>query len=54
MFLLHATGKISVKNAKRFDKKMAIFVDYAVFFRTIDGLLRYCLLKNSDKNGLPY
>jgi hypothetical protein len=38
---LRAIGKISVKNAKRFDKKMAFFVHFAPFFRTIDGLLRY-------------
>ena len=46
------------KNAKRFDKKMAFFVDFALFFRTIDGLLRYGTirygtLENSDKNVLP-
>ena len=33
--------------------KMAFFVDFALFFRTIDGLLRYGALENSDKNGLP-
>jgi hypothetical protein len=38
--------------------KMAFFVDFALFFRTIDGLLRngtvrYGTLENSDKNGLP-
>jgi hypothetical protein len=38
---LRAFGKISVKNTKRFDKNIAFFVDIAVFFRTIDGLLRY-------------
>ena len=42
---------------------MAFFVDFALFFRTIDGLLRYgtvrCgtvrygALKNSDKFALP-
>jgi hypothetical protein len=30
---------------------MAFFVDFALFFRTIDGLLRYGALENSDKNG---
>ena len=33
--------------------KIAFFVEIAVFFRTIDGLLRYGTLENSDKNGLP-
>jgi hypothetical protein len=56
--MLRAIGKISVKIAKRFDKKMAFFVDFALFFRTIDDLLRcgtigYGMLENSDKNGLP-
>ena len=32
---------------------MAFFVDFALFFRTIDSLLRYGALENSDKNGLP-
>ena len=47
---------------------MVVFVDIALFFRTIDGLLqygtvrydrvrygtiRYGTLENSDKNGLP-
>jgi hypothetical protein len=31
---------------------MAFFVDFALFFRTIDGLLRYGTLNNSDKNVL--
>jgi hypothetical protein len=38
--------------------KMAFFVDFALFLRTIDGLLRYGTvryetLENWDKNGLP-
>ena len=33
--------------------KMAFFVDFAVFLRTIDGLLRYGTVKNSDKFALP-
>jgi hypothetical protein len=42
---------------------MAFFVDFALFFRTIDGMLRYGTvqygalgygtLENSDKNGFP-
>ncbi len=32
--------------------KIAFFVEIAVFFRTIDGQLRYGTLENSDKNGL--
>jgi hypothetical protein len=31
---------------------MGFFVDFALFFRTIDGLLRYGTLENTDKNGL--
>jgi hypothetical protein len=30
---------------------MAFFVDFAVFFKTIDGVLQYGALKNSDKFG---
>jgi hypothetical protein len=37
---------------------MAFFVEFALFFRTIDGMLRYDrvrygTLENSDKHGLP-
>jgi hypothetical protein len=32
---------------------MAFFVDFALFFRTIDGLVRYGTLEKLDKNGLP-
>jgi hypothetical protein len=56
-------GKIGVKNAKRFDKKWRFLLIFSLFFRTIDGLLRYGTvrygtlgygaLENSDKNGLP-
>jgi hypothetical protein len=34
---LRAIGKISVTNAKRFDKKWR----FSLILRTIDGLLRY-------------
>jgi hypothetical protein len=33
--------------------KTAFFVDFALFFRTIDSLLRYGALENLDKNGHP-
>jgi hypothetical protein len=45
---------------KTFQYKMAFLVDFALFFRTIDGLLRESTLgydtvrlKNSDKFALP-
>jgi hypothetical protein len=54
--------KIALKTPKVLIK-MAFFVDFVLFFRTIDGLLRYdtvrCgtirygTLENSDQNGLP-
>jgi hypothetical protein len=49
--LRYAIGKISVKNAKRFDKKMALVVDFALFFRYV--AVRYGALETSDNNGLP-
>jgi hypothetical protein len=39
-FYVRAIGKISDKNSKRFDK-MTFSVAFALFFRMIDGLLRY-------------
>jgi hypothetical protein len=41
---LRAIGKISVKNPKRFDKKMAFFGDFALFFNPVavrNGTVRY-------------
>jgi hypothetical protein len=42
--------KLALKTAKQ---KMAFFVDFALFVRTIDGLWRYGTLKVSDKFALP-
>jgi hypothetical protein len=33
--------------------KMAFFVDFAVFFRTADGLLRYGTVRRAKKFALP-
>jgi hypothetical protein len=38
---LTLSEKLAFKKTKRFDKKVAFFVDFEVFFRTIDGLLWY-------------
>jgi hypothetical protein len=52
---LRAIGKISVKNAKRFDKKWRFsFIWCAIFQNDRRSIaVRYGTLENSDKNGLP-
>jgi hypothetical protein len=51
---LRAIGKVSVKNAKHFDKKWRFSLILRYFLndkRSVAG--RYCALKNSDKFALP-
>jgi len=57
-FYFRAVGKISVKNAKRLDKRGGFFLHFALFFSTIDGTVRYDrgrygALEISDEYGLP-